>query len=39
LIKKTSLITGKDPKLSALLQEAKELTNIIAKSVITAKKK
>ena len=39
LIKKAGLIPGTDPKLSALLQEAKELTNIIAKSIITAKKK
>ena len=39
LIKKVSLIPGTDPKLRALLQEAKELTNIIAKSIITARKK
>ena len=39
LIKKVNLIPGTDPKLSALLQEAKELTNIIAKSIITARKK
>ena len=39
LIKKTSLIAATDTKLSALLQEAEELANIIAKSIITAKKK
>ena len=39
LIKKAGLIPNTDSKLSALLQEAKELTNIIAKSIVTAKKK
>ena len=38
LIKKTALILTTDPELLFLLQEAKELTNIIAKSVVTAKK-
>jgi len=39
LIKKAGLIPNTDSNLSALLQEAKELTNIIAKSIVTAKKK
>lgn len=36
LIRKTNLISGK--ALEKLTQEAKELTNIIAKSIVTAKK-
>ena len=36
LIRKTSLISG--PALEKLIQEGKELTNIIAKSIVTAKK-
>ena len=39
LIKKVRILPGTDPKLRALLQEAKERTNIIAKSIITARKK
>lgn len=39
LINKAGLILGEDSQHSALLQEAKELINIIAKSVVTAKKK
>ena len=39
LIKKAGLVPGTDPKLSELLQEAKELSNIIAASIFTAKKK
>ena len=39
LIKKAGLVPGTDPKLSELLQEAKELSNIIAASIVTAKKK
>ncbi|MEW5949824.1 MAG: four helix bundle protein [Thermodesulfobacteriota bacterium] len=39
LIKKAELVPGTDPYLSALLQEADELTNIIAKSIVTAKRK
>ena len=38
LIKKADLIPATDPDLLFLLKEAKELTNIIAKSVVTAKK-
>ena len=37
LIQKASLIHASDPNLSALLQEATELANIIAKSIITAR--
>ena len=37
LVKKANLIS--DENLTSLLQEAKELSNIIAKSVITAKEK
>jgi len=39
LIKKAGLIPSTDENHAALLQEAKELTNIIAKSIVTAKKK
>ncbi len=39
LIRKTRLIPVTDPNLSALLQEAEELTNIIAKSIVTARKR
>ena len=39
LIERAGLIPGIDPKLLALLQEVRELTNIVAKSVVTAKKK
>lgn len=39
LIKKVNLIPSTDPKLKALLKEAEELTNIIAKSIVTARKK
>ena len=38
LIKKVNLVPDTDSKLSDLLKEAGELTNIIAKSVVTAKK-
>ena len=37
LIRKAVLVSETDQQLSFLLQEGKELTNIIAKSVITAK--
>ena len=37
LTRKTSLIHATDPNLSALLQEATELANIVAKSIITAR--
>jgi four helix bundle protein len=37
LIQKASLIHPADPNLSALLQEATELANIVAKSIITAR--
>jgi len=36
LIRKTNLFSG--PALEKIIQEAKELTNIIAKSIVTAKK-
>ena len=39
LIKKAVLISSTDKNLTALLHEAKELTNIIAKSIVTAKRK
>ena len=39
LIKKSVLISSADKNLTDLLQEAKELTNIIAKSIVTAKRK
>ncbi|HHT9104541.1 MAG TPA: four helix bundle protein [Candidatus Wujingus californicus] len=39
LIKKTTLIVEADSNISILLQEAKGLTNIIAKSIVTAKKR
>jgi four helix bundle protein len=39
LIKKVNLIPDTDSIISALLQEAKGLTNIIAKSIITARRK
>ena len=39
LIKKTSLISDTDPSFLALLQEAQELANIIAASIVTARKK
>ncbi len=39
LIRKTRLIPVTDPNLSALLQEAEELTKIIAKSIVTARKR
>ncbi|MBU4445036.1 hypothetical protein KJ656_08155 [bacterium] len=35
-MRKTNLFSG--PALEKLIQEAKELTNIIAKSIVTAKK-
>ena len=38
LIKNSGLLPIADPKLLALLQECNELTNIIAKSIVTAKK-
>ena len=37
LIRKAALFSEKSPLLSSLLEENKELINIIAKSVITAK--
>jgi four helix bundle protein len=37
LIQKASLIHPVDPNLSALLQEATELANIVAKSIVTAR--
>lgn len=37
LIERSELILNKDPALGALLKESKELVNIIAKSVLTAK--
>jgi len=39
LIKKSVLISSADKNLTDLLHEAKELTNIIAKSIVTAKRK
>ncbi len=39
LIKKAPLLLDTDPNLSILLQPTKELTNIIEKSIVTAKKK
>ena len=39
LIRKVNLIPSTDTKLKTLLQEAEELTNIIAKSIVTAKRK
>jgi len=39
LIQKADLVPEADPKLPELLQEAGELSNIIAKSIVTAKKK
>jgi four helix bundle protein len=39
LIQKAGLVPEADPKLPELLQEAGELSNIIAKSIVTAKKK
>jgi len=39
LIKKTGIIPGTDKNLPILLQEAKELTHIIGKSIVTAKQK
>ena len=38
VIKRAALIPTTDPDLLFLLKEAKELTNIIAKSVVTTKK-
>ncbi|MCH7938438.1 MAG: four helix bundle protein [Candidatus Marinimicrobia bacterium] len=38
LIKKAALISSNDKNLLGLLQETEELTNIIAKSIITAKR-
>lgn len=38
VIEKAALIPATDPDLLFLLKETKELTNIIAKSVVTAKK-
>ena len=38
LIKKANLIADSDPHLEALLREADELSNIIGKSIVTAKK-
>ena len=39
LIKRTSFISDTEPNLSALLQEAQELANIIAASIVTARKR
>lgn len=39
LIRKTALIPESDPTFSSLLQEAQELANIVAASIVTAKKK
>jgi len=39
LIKKTNFIKEGDKTLDAILQEARELTNITAKSIVTAKEK
>ena len=39
LIKKTKLIPETDSDLNALLQETKELSSIIAKSIITARRR
>jgi four helix bundle protein len=38
LIEKASLIPNTDPGLTAVIQEAKELANMIAKSIVTARK-
>ena len=38
LIKKASVIPDTDPTLIDLLQEAEELANIIAKSIVTARR-
>ena len=38
LIHKAKLVPASDPELSVLLQEARELCNIIAKSIVTAKR-
>ena len=39
LIRKTGFISVTDPNLSALLREDEELTKIIAKSIVTARKR
>ena len=39
LIKESSLLSGMNAEVEAVLREAKELTNIIGKSIVTAKSK
>ena len=39
LLERSSLVDPAYPALHALMKEAQELTNIIAKSVVTAKKR